>query len=129
MNLRSSLRTLALAGICALAAVLTPQVSSAAVVYDPTGAGSPENVGGFAVAIRFNTGAGTALESFFVPVVFGNATPKTVGFGLFSDASSVPGTLLASFNETFNQSVSNINATNSYLSSLPSPTLSVIQKP
>ena len=124
MKLRSSLRTLAFASVCTFATVFTPQVSSAAVVYDPSPtSGNVFQAGGTNVAIRFNTGAGNALDSFFIPVTFSNTSAKTVFFGLFADSGSTPnGAPLALFSGNFSSADTGaINATSTLLDFVRGP--------
>ncbi len=126
MNLRSSLRTLALASTYAFITALTPQISAAAVVYnptDPTGSGGNAaavlfDVSGNYAAIRFSTtSTDTALTAFsFASSFTGISGSTSVGVQVWSDSSSNPmssianaGTVTNVTNSTTTLSLSGLN--------------------
>lgn len=104
MNLCSSLCTLALASTYAFITALTPQISAAAVVYNPTDpTGSPPGSGGTPLAafsdvngkyaaIRFSTtSTDTALTAFsFTSRFTGISGSTSVGVEVWSDFGSKP---------------------------------------
>jgi len=126
MNLRSSLRTLALASTYAVITALTPQISAAAVDYnptDPTGSGGNAaavlfDVSGNYAAIRFSTtSTDTALTAFsFASSFTGISGSTSVGVQVWSDGSSNPvsslanaGTVTNVTNSTTTLSLSGLN--------------------